>query len=83
MATVLRPVPSVDEARRVRQFWDEHYEQLLREYPDKYVAVRDGQVVAVNDDLALLVYDLRDKGLDVRRDVDVEFVSERMARLLL
>jgi len=83
MATVLRPKPSVDEARRLREFWDEHYEQLLHEYPDKYVAVQDGEVVSVNDDLALLVYDLRDRGLDASRDIDIQFVSERMARLLL
>jgi len=81
--SLLRPEPSVEEAKRIERFWDEHYDELLDQYPEKYVAVRDGLVVASHEDLALLVYALRDMGLDARRDVAIEFISSRTATLLL
>jgi hypothetical protein len=39
------------EAERQRLFWEEHYQEFLRAYPDQFVAVHDGDVVAVSDDL--------------------------------
>lgn len=80
---LLRPEPSLDEAAAIQQFWDDNYQALLKRYPEKFVAVKDGEVVAANSDLALLVYELRDKGLDPRRDVAIQFVSAKSAYLLL
>lgn len=85
MATTpaFRPEPSFEEAERIQQFWDEHYRELLGEFPEQFVAVRDGRVVASNRDLALLFYELRALGLDAQRDVAIQFISATSASLLL
>jgi len=82
-AALVRPQLSLDEAARIQQFWVDHYKELLSQYPEMFVAVRDEKVVAANRDLALLVYDLRDKRLDPRTDVAIEFISAHSASLLL
>lgn len=81
--TPVSPEPSLEEAAEIHRFWEEHYAELLAGYPEMFVAVRDGHVVAANPDLAFLVYDLRDKHLDPRKDVAIEFISSNSARLLL
>lgn len=85
MATnvTVAPSPSVREAIEIEQFWASHYEDLLARYPEKFVAVRDGDVIASNSDLAMLVYDLRDKHIDPRTDVAIQFISSRSGSLLL
>ena len=76
-------LPSFEEAASIQRFWDQHYPELLADYPDKFVAVANGVVVASNSDLALLIYDLRDKGLNPRTDVAIEYISSKSATLLL
>jgi hypothetical protein len=71
------------DAERVREFWDEHYEEFLHDYPERFVAVRDGKVVATSEDLFLLADKLAALGLDRVRDVHVEFISSRWGELLL
>ena len=78
-----QPEPSLEEAQRILRFWEEHYGEFLRRYPEQFVAVRDGEVVAANPDLAMLVYHLREMGLSPRSDVAIEFITEKAARLLL
>ncbi|MEO6043875.1 MAG: hypothetical protein ABIQ47_08135 [Tepidiformaceae bacterium] len=56
---------------------------MLAEYPEKFVAVKEGSVVESNDHLAGLVDDLERSGLDVRTDVWIEFITARSASLLL
>ena len=63
-------------------FWREHYEEYLRRYPDQFVAVADGRVVAVSPDLRHLIGFLEGKGLDVRR-VWVRFVAATPRHLIL
>ncbi|MFN8507408.1 MAG: hypothetical protein U0547_07565 [Dehalococcoidia bacterium] len=76
---------SYRQASETQRFWDENYDRLLEKFAEEFVAVRipSGEVVAHNPDMALLVYDLRDKGLDARADVAIQYVSTRSASLLL
>jgi len=78
-----RTFPDLKEAESIQRFWEVHYDDLLKRYPEQFVAVRDDKVVAANPDLALLIYHLRDMGLDARADVAIEFVTARAKSLLL
>jgi hypothetical protein len=42
---------SFEDARRERAFWDEHYAEFVGRYPDQFVAVKGGAVVAASTDL--------------------------------
>jgi hypothetical protein len=53
-----------DAAEREQVFWQEHYRELLQQYPDQFVAVRDGQVVAAHPDLQPLLKKLKHQGID-------------------
>lgn len=78
-----RPDPDREEAEQIRRFWYEHHGALLREYPEQFVAVKDGVVVASHVDLARLVAVLADMGLDPRRDVIVDYITNATDHLLL
>jgi hypothetical protein len=82
-APSITPDPSFDEAMELQRFWDAHYAELLATYPEQFVAVKDGRVVATNTDLALLVYELRDHGIDARTDVAIQFITAKSGSLLL
>lgn len=63
-------LPSNDEIRamfaeawRETAFWQENYERLRHEYPDQYVAVRDGEVTASAADLWEIDARVRSLGL--------------------
>ena len=62
-------------------FWHEHYGQYLEQYPDQFVAVSDGAVVATDSDLQQLLRILRKKGLDPRR-VWVRFMTADPRRVM-
>lgn len=81
--TTINPEPSFEEAEAIDRFWAEHHDELLAGYPEQFVAVKDGEVVASNTDLALLIYDLRDQGLSPRTDVWIEFITANVGKLLL
>jgi hypothetical protein len=51
------------EAEQERLYWEEHYQEFLHRYPDQFVAVRDGRVVAVSDHLSGLTASLKELGL--------------------
>jgi len=66
---VVSPLPSRadaawQDAERERAFWQEHHDEFLREYPDQFVAVKDGRIVAVSYDLRDLIADLRQHGME-------------------
>jgi len=84
-ATLERPEPSFEEAESIQRYWETHYQELLGDYAEQFVAVdfRSGKVVANNPDLAMLAYELRDRGIDIRTDVAIQFISSRSASLLL
>ena len=83
LPTLVRPEPSFDKAAEIQRFWAEHYDEYLERYPERYVAVKAGGVVASHPDLAMLVYELRDLGLNARTDVAIEFISAGSASHLL
>jgi len=43
------------EADREQAYWIDHYAQFLREYPEQFVAVQNGQVVAHDPDLSAIL----------------------------
>lgn len=75
--------PSLEESRAIQAFWDHHYDELLAQYPEQFVAVKDEKVVAADADLARLVYKLRDLNLDPRTDVAIEYISSESSKLIL
>lgn len=81
--TLVRPEPSFEEVAEIRRFWEANYQRLLKDYAENFVAVKDGQVVAFDPDLANLVYKLRELHLDPRTDVAIEFLSAEAHSLLL
>ncbi len=84
-ATLPRPDPGFAEAEEIQRFWDDNFDELLKQYPERFVAVdlESHEVVASNPDLVMLFYELRDQGLDARADVAIQFVSSWSGSLLL
>lgn len=73
--------PTLEGAQRARAaaeaedaYWREHYGEYLEQYPDQFVAVVGGRVVAATPDLRHLVGILEGKGLDVR-DAWVRYIA--------
>lgn len=85
LGTALEPEPGFEEADRIQRFWNENYAGFRERFPDHFVAVsrQSNQVVASNRDLALLVCELRERGLDVRTDVAIEFIPAGARNLFL
>ncbi|MGD9895092.1 MAG: hypothetical protein AB7R89_30335 [Dehalococcoidia bacterium] len=52
------------EAEQQRLFWQDHYQQFLDTFPDQFVAVHDGDVVAVSHDLRDLNASLKQLNLE-------------------
>ena len=65
-----------------QKFWEQQYEVLLDKYPDHFVAVYNGAVIAANPDLAQLVQILEAKGRE-RSKVWVRFITADPRRVLL
>jgi len=75
------PQSAWDEARRRRDFWDANFDRLLKQYRNRWVAVREGQVVADSEDLGQLLDELRERHLNGGR-AWVEFIGDTRARVL-
>ena len=84
-------VPSLDSpeveaawqaAAAEQAFWETHYGELLERYPDQFVAVSDGVVIATNPDLQQLIQDLEHRGIEPRR-IWVRFVTADPHRIML
>ena len=70
------------EAAEVEEaFWREHHGQYLEQYPDQFVAVSEGEVVATDSNLQQLMRILEARRLDPRR-VWVRFVTADPRRLM-
>jgi hypothetical protein len=52
------------EADREQAYWTDHYAQLLRKYPEQFVAVQNGRVVAHDSDLPAIVTKLEQAGIE-------------------
>ena len=54
-------------AETQQAYWAAHYAEFLQRYPEQFVAVHDGAVVATSPDLAQLLRALERRGLEPRR----------------
>ena len=61
-------------------FWHEHYREFLERYPEQFVAVSEGSVVAADSDLHKLQSILKSRGFDPRR-VWVRFITTDVRRV--
>lgn len=77
----LLPALALGHARQL--WWDAHYAELLAIYPERFVAVKDGEVVATNEDLFVILDDVHALGLRSPEDVSIEFVTGRNNSWLL
>ena len=50
------------EAKREQAFWQENYQRLAKQYPDKFVAAADHELTAVADDPFELAENIRALG---------------------
>jgi hypothetical protein len=82
-------IPNLEEARKAWEaaeleqgFWREHYGELVQQYPDQFVAVRDGHVVAANPDLQQLFRSLKHQGIRPTQ-VWLRFLATDPRRLML
>lgn len=65
-----------------RAFWDAHRAELVAAYPDQFVAVVDGGVIAADPDLLSLVQQVRAAGHELTV-VWIEFMATDRHKLLL
>lgn len=70
------------ERDRELQWWADHHAELVKLYPDQFVAVRDGSVVAVADDIVDLRQKLAEKSLGFD-DVISSFIRSDPSKLIL
>jgi hypothetical protein len=47
-----------------QEFWRKHLTEYVGQYPDQFIAVRDGAVVAAHWDLRQLERDLTERGIE-------------------
>ena len=85
MAVAAESIPAAlfDEAARPFRFLQSNYASLLRDYPEQFVAINGGRVVASEMDLRRLWFTLQAMGLIVRTDVTLHFISAGSASMLL
>ena len=65
---------AMQRAQEERDFWEAHYSEYVEKYPDQFVAVHNGEVVATSKDLQGLVLRLKERGLKPT-DVRAEFIT--------
>ena len=72
------PSPAETEAwlkqmEQIREFWAKHYQELRQKYPDQFVAIYEGKVVAVAEDLQNLVQQVEQQGISIPQ-TDIRFL---------
>ncbi len=66
----------LEEAKATWRWWEEHYEELLAQYPEQFVAInKDREVVAAAAHLTDLRTAVIGMGLDFSEDVDTKFLT--------
>ena len=63
-------------------YWVAHYAELLKQYPEQYVAVHDGQVIVANSDPLELHRVIKAMGLEPRQ-VWVKLITAHPRYLML
>lgn len=72
---------ALDAAERRASFWHEHHGEFLERYPEQFVAVSEGQVVAADSDLDKLLGILQSSGVDPRQ-VWLELITADVRRVI-
>ncbi len=70
------------EAKREQAFWQDNYQRLAKQYPDQFLAVRAGEVIAVAGDPFELAEKIRALGFEPPQ-VWTSFVPAEPMRILL
>ena len=74
---------AIREGEAERKFWNSRWTEFKRDYPDQFVAVKDGIVVATDEDLVGLESKLHQLDLLLGKDVVSEFIVATPRNLLL
>jgi len=85
-----KPTPIKDRKllegfRRFARDYDwilDNMDVLLREYPDKHIAVADEKVIFANDNIKELLENIKESGKD-DDDFVIEYINSRNIKLLL
>lgn len=72
-----------DRADGVFRYWMDHFEELIVEYPEQYVAMRDGEIIAAHATLSALCDDIEARGLDITQDVACRFITSTWKNLVI
>ena len=80
--TLERSQEALERSDAERAYWEDHLLELLEKYPEQFVAVKDGSVIAAAPDLQQLVTILEKESVDFR-DLWVRFVTKDPRRVLL
>ena len=88
MAAVAASIPNVEAASKAWEeagaralFWRENYQDFLEKYPEQFVAVADGEVVAADSDLDKLLGILKSRGFEPQR-VWIQFITANARRVM-
>ncbi len=82
MPNLVEAAAALKQAEGETAFWAEHYQEYVRKYPDQFVAVHDGKVVATSPDLESLLEQLAARSLNVQR-VSTRFIASDRYHYLL
>ena len=88
MATDTPPPPldaaaaALEAAKHEQAYWEANADTLARQYPDQFVAVHDGKVIAHAPDLMELHEQVRSRGLDIQATW-VRFLASDPRRFIL
>lgn len=71
-----------EAAEREDRFWQKHREEFLHQYPERFVVVRNGEVIGTAPSLEELAT-LLDQQSGGQQNVWVRFITREPPRLLL
>ena len=67
-----------EEAMATWQWWEEHHEELLAQYPEQFVVInKEREVIGAYPHLRDLSDAMDAKGLVFGKDIDAEFITDR------
>jgi hypothetical protein len=85
----MMPLPSLERARKALEageveqaFWDKHWDDFLERYPEQFVAVKDGQVLAASEDLQEVLQVVQAAGVEPA-EIWIQFLTKSPGFLLL
>ena len=70
------------EAKNDENFLKENYGKLKEKYPDKFIAVKNGKVIAEGSDMDTIKIELKEKGEDPAI-VTIEFIHRKGTVIIL